>query len=67
MFGTIAKRRWASSGSLNAPFTDRAPQAVVACFKEEHSAPVVHAVLSGSDLLAYGGTSVTIWKTRTTQ
>ncbi|EPT03562.1 hypothetical protein FOMPIDRAFT_1115295 [Fomitopsis schrenkii] len=42
----------------------RKATAVVACFKEEHSAPVVHAVLSGSDLLAYGGSSVTIWKTR---
>ncbi|KAH9938391.1 uncharacterized protein B0H18DRAFT_13198 [Fomitopsis serialis] len=41
----------------------RQARAVVACFKEEHPAPIVHTVLSGSDVLAYGGPSVTVWRT----
>jgi len=35
---------------------------VVTCFHSVRPAPVVHAVLSGSDVIAYGGHSVTIWK-----
>jgi len=44
----------------------RQARAVVACFKEEHPAPIAHAVLSGSDVLAYGGPSVTVWRTSST-
>ncbi|KZT72589.1 hypothetical protein DAEQUDRAFT_592048 [Daedalea quercina L-15889] len=71
-------RRFVKGSTLNSyfarPYTNsemsvvrvwdyRKATAVVACFQEEHPAPIVHAVLSGSDLLAYGGHSVTIWKT----
>ncbi|TFY69934.1 hypothetical protein EVJ58_g151 [Rhodofomes roseus] len=72
-----ATRRFIKGSTLNSffarPYNDgdkgvirvwdyRHTKAVVACFQEVHPAPIVHAVLSGSDVLAYGGPSVTIWK-----